>query len=119
MNVYFRSLDCTNAKLFVGMDLRFCTTFLYHEDPRQPRLSDSETNLKQKKIDLELMLGITVNLHHTTQTRRSTMPTATDHALQTLINALFHPPNPHQRLISFLPYFHNCLASKSWIQITH
>jgi len=35
-------------------------------------------------------LDFTVNLHHTTQTRRNTMPKAIDHALITFCNSFCH-----------------------------
>jgi hypothetical protein len=38
----------------------------------------------------EWTLDFTVNLHHTTQTRRNTMPKATDHALITFCNGFCH-----------------------------
>ena len=38
----------------------------------------------------EMSLDFTVNLHHTTQTRRNTMPKAIDHALITFCNSFCH-----------------------------
>ena len=59
---------------------------------RMPR-NGFPTNEMEEKTTLtfdEWTLDFTVHLHHTTQTRRSTMPKATEHALITFCNSFCH-----------------------------
>jgi hypothetical protein len=59
------------------------------ENDENATRSNEMEDKKQSTFD-EMSLDFTVHLHHTTQTRRNTMPIATDHAPITFCNNFCH-----------------------------